>query len=127
MSKSSYNIFEKTDGFKSSNESLNRFFDQCTYEVILNRTCSLKWRLNVWERGAEYIYIFIYKRHLWYFTINTTIYNIVGFLVKREAVAHLCARADGMASGNRDSVIPKSLTDKFTTKNSAGFRDDLLR
>lgn len=49
------------------------------------------------------------------------------FLVKREAGSHLCARADGMARGNRDKVIPRSLTDKFTTKNSAGFRDDLLR
>jgi len=48
-------------------------------------------------------------------------------LVNHEAGSHLCARADGMARGNRDKVIPRSLTDKFMTKNSAGFRDDLLR
>lgn len=39
---------------------------------------------------------------------------------------YLCEKVDGMASGNNDSVIPRSLMDRLTMKNSAGFKVERL-
>lgn len=39
---------------------------------------------------------------------------------------HLCEKEDGIARGNKVSVIPRSLMDRLTMKNSAGFSVDRL-
>lgn len=39
---------------------------------------------------------------------------------------YLCDKADGMANGNKVSVIPRSLMERLMMKNSAGFKVDRL-
>lgn len=64
--------------------------------------------------------------------MSTVIQDLISFYfklgrIKKEAnVRYLCAKADGIASGNKDSVIPRSLMERLMMKNSAGFKVDLL-
>lgn len=39
---------------------------------------------------------------------------------------YLCEKADGMAKGNKMSVIPRSLIERLIMKNSGGFRLERL-
>lgn len=41
-------------------------------------------------------------------------------------VTHLCEKDDGIAKGNKVSVIPRSLMERLMMKNSAGFSIDRL-
>lgn len=41
-------------------------------------------------------------------------------------VTHLCEKDEGIANGNKVSVIPRSLMERLMMKNSAGFSIDRL-
>lgn len=69
---------------------------------------------------------------IWFIDLFVIIYFFIIFVSSRRWICsgtlrrYLCENAEGIARGNNESVIPRSLMERLMMKNSAGFKVERL-